>query len=82
MRSLRHACFTSGMSETAVLTSTQAARRLADWRDVATWVDYTADEFAVDEFTRRWLEHVAVCIYDEAERRFATQAGLAPAVVV
>jgi hypothetical protein len=54
--------------------------RLEAWRDTAGWLDYAAAEFIPDQSTRGYLEHVAECIRDESERRYAAQAGFDPAV--
>jgi hypothetical protein len=55
-----------------------AMLRLMAWRDTAAWLDYAAVEFVADEFTRSYLAHIAQCIRDEAERRYAAAAGLEP----
>jgi hypothetical protein len=62
------------------IEQTDALLRLAAWRDAAAWLDYTALEFVADETTRGYLFHVAQCQRDEAERRYATLAGLDPVI--
>lgn len=57
-----------------------ALLRLVAWRDVAAWLDHTALEFVVDATTQDYLVHVAQCVRDEAERRYAARAGLDPVV--
>lgn len=59
---------------------TEAQIKLQTWHDVGRWIDYAAAEFVADQTTRGYLEHVAVCIRDEGERRFGTLAGFDPAV--
>ena len=54
--------------------------RLEAWRSVSGWLDYASAEFIPDETTRSYLEHVAECIRDESERRYAELAGFDPAV--
>lgn len=49
---------------------------LGSWHDVSTWLDYVSLEFVCDATTRGYLEHVAQCVREEAERRFAEDAGL------
>ena len=56
-----------------------AASRLVAWHDVARWLDYCSAEFVADATTQGYLEHVAQCIREEGERRYAIAAGLEPA---
>lgn len=65
-------------AELAASTVRDAQLRLASWREAATWLDYAAVEFVADETTRSYLEHVAQCQREEAERRFAAAAGFTP----
>lgn len=79
-------CGTSGEppilheKESLVRNDTAAQIRLEAWHDVARWLDYAAAEFVADQTTRGYLEHVAVCVRDEGERRHSEQAGFLPAV--
>lgn len=57
-----------------------AAGRLMEWHEVGRWLDYAAVEFVTDMTTRAYLEHVAGCVRDEGERRYAQAAGLEPSV--
>lgn len=54
--------------------------RLEAWREASHWLDYCAAEFVPDAATRGYLEHVASCVRQESERRFAAQAGFTPSV--
>ena len=54
--------------------------RLEAWRQVSAWLDYAAAEFVSDAAYRADIEHVASCVRDESERRYAAQAGFDPAV--
>lgn len=59
---------------------TEARIRLTAWHDVAAWLDYAALEFVADATTRGYLHHVAECVRDEAEQRYARRAGFDPAI--
>ena len=59
--------------------TTEARIRLDAWHDVARWLAYAGMEFVADQATRSYLEHVGVCVRDEAERRYATPSGFTPA---
>lgn len=61
-----------------ILQQREALFRLVTWREVAAWLDHTALEFVVDATTQDYLVHVAQCVRDEAERRYAERAGLVP----
>lgn len=67
-------------AEMAASTQRDAGLALAHWRDAAAWLDYAAVEFVADGTTRSYLEHVAQCQREEAERRFAAAAGFTRAV--
>jgi hypothetical protein len=62
-----------------MITQGEARLLLAAWREVAQWLDYAALEFVADATTKGYLHHVAQCIRDEGERRYAAAAGLTPA---
>lgn len=59
------------------ITESEARLLLAAWREVAQWLDYAAMEFVADATTKGYLHHVAQCVRDEGERRYAQAAGLA-----
>ena len=58
----------------------EAQIRLDSWHDSARWIAYVATEFVSDQTTRSYLEHVAACVRDEGERRYAVPAGFRPAI--
>ena len=62
------------------VTEREARLLLAGWREVAQWLDYAALEFVADATTRGYIHHVAQCVRDEGERRYAQPAGLIPVV--
>lgn len=59
------------------MDNTEAALRLVAWREVAAWLDYAAAEFA-DAASGAYLERIAMCVREEAERRHARAAGAMP----
>lgn len=64
---------------TGTAVTTEPRIRLTAWHDTAAWLDYAALEFVADQATRGYLHHVAECIRDEAERRYAAASGFTPA---
>lgn len=66
-------------SPVGAISEREAQLYLASWRDVAVWLDYAAAEFVADITSRSNLEHVAQCVREEGERRYARAAGFAPA---
>lgn len=64
--------------ELAASDERDARLRLVAWREAAAFLDYAAGEFVADATTRGYLEHVAQCQREEAERRFAKRAGFTP----
>lgn len=68
------------MEDAREIDERDARLRLMAWRDAAAWLDYAALEFVADATTQGYLHHVAQCQRDEAERRYATLAGLEPVV--
>ena len=64
-----------------MLEGRETARvQLASWHEVSRWLAYAAAEFAPDATTSEYLDHVAVTVRDEGERRFAEAAGFTPSL--